>query len=81
MDESRENYSYGANSVRDGISLGNQRTSRPIVSYPQVIELKDLHCFFRLPGNYPLTQLSLKLQERIPKNLGFIERKLSNTIF
>ncbi|MDP3704447.1 MAG: type IV conjugative transfer system coupling protein TraD [Legionellaceae bacterium] len=64
LDESRENYSYGANSVRDGISLSNQRVSRPIVSYPEVSELPNLSCFVRLPGQYPVTKLTLQHQQR-----------------
>lgn len=76
IDESRENYSYGANSVRDGISIGNQRVTRPIVAYPQILELKDLSCFLRLPGHYPITQLSLKLESRAAHHPGFIERAL-----
>ncbi|HGY1371976.1 TPA: type IV secretion system DNA-binding domain-containing protein, partial [Legionella pneumophila] len=74
IEESRENYSYGANSIRDGISLGSQRVTRPIVSYPQILELEDLRCFVRLPGSYPITQLTLELKDR-PKHLkGFVER-------
>ena len=64
LDESRENYSYGANSVRDGISLSNQRVSRPIVSYPEILELPNLSCFVRLPGQYPVTKLTLQHQQR-----------------
>ena len=63
-DESRENYSYGANSVRDGISLGTQRVARPIISYPEILELPNLTCFVRLPGEYPVTQLKLKYSKR-----------------
>ena len=48
IEESRENYSYGANSIRDGISLSNQRLTRPIVSYPEILELQDLNCFLGL---------------------------------
>ncbi|QMT62109.1 type IV conjugative transfer system coupling protein TraD [Legionella sp. PC997] len=76
IEESRENYSYGANSIRDGISLGAQRVTRPIVSYPQIMELKDLHCFVRLPGHYPITQLALNLGFRTTKTNGFIERSM-----
>lgn len=74
IEESREHYSYGANSIRDGISLGNQRVTRPIVSYPQILELEDLNCYVRLPGKYPVTLLSLKLQHRTKYLKGFIER-------
>lgn len=76
IEESRENYSYGANSIRDGISLGSQRVTRPIVSYPQILELKDLTCFLRLPGNFPITQLSLELTKRPSSVKGFIEREV-----
>ena len=64
LDESRENYSYGANSVRDGISLGSQRVVRPVVTYPEIFNLPNLACFVRLPGHYPVTQLRLKHQRR-----------------
>ncbi|HAU0297855.1 TPA: type IV conjugative transfer system coupling protein TraD [Legionella pneumophila] len=79
IEESRENYSYGANSIRDGISLGAQRVTRPIVSYPQIMELKDLHCFVRLPGHYPITQLTIDLGFRTTKTNGFIERSMPKT--
>ena len=79
IEESRENYSYGANSIRDGISLGNQRVTRPVVSYPQILELEDLNCFLRLPGQYPVTKLSLLIEERKAHHTGFIERQLPET--
>lgn len=76
IEESRENYSYGANSIRDGISLGSQRVTRPIVSYPQILELKDLTCFVRLPGHYPVTQLELIHQKRPVHLQGFVAREM-----
>lgn len=76
IEESRENYSYGANSIRDGISLGSQRVTRPIVSYPQILELKDLTCFVRLPGHFPVTQLELIHQKRPSKLQGFVAREM-----
>ncbi|HHT9922927.1 TPA: type IV conjugative transfer system coupling protein TraD [Legionella pneumophila] len=75
IEESRENYSYGANSIRDGISLGSQRVTRPVVSYPQILELEDLRCFVRLPGSYPITQLTLELKNRPNYLKGFVERQ------
>ena len=74
LDESRENYSYGANSVRDGISLGNQRVVRPIVSYPEILDLPNLACYLRLPSSYPVTQLKLKHQQRLVISEGLIAR-------
>lgn len=64
LDESKENYSYGANSVRDGISLGNHRVTRALVTYPEILELANLKCFVRIPGRYPVTRLDLQYQKR-----------------
>lgn len=80
IEESRENYSYGANSIRDGISLGSQRVTRPIVSYPEILELQDLACFLRLPGPYPVTKLQVQLGQCDLKTLGFIERNVPHSI-
>ncbi len=74
IDESKEHYSYGANSVRDGISLGTQRAVRPIVSYPEIAELSNLNCFVRLPGAYPITKLTLQYSQRSVLAQGLIER-------
>lgn len=77
IEESRENYSYGANSIRDGISLSNQRVTRPIVTYPEILELEDLSCYVRLPGNYPITKLTLAHQNRTKDFKGFVERQFA----
>ncbi len=75
VDDARENYSYGANSIRDGISLGKNRVTRPIVTYPEIMGLQALECFLRLPG-HPITKLTLKHQKRVAIADGFIARPL-----
>ena len=81
IEESQENYSYGANSIRDGISLSTHRTTRAIVSYPEILELKDLNCFVRLPGNFPITKLILKLEKRKSITQGFMARPFAKPQF
>lgn len=77
VDDTRENYSYGANSIRDGISLGKNRTTRPIVTYPEIMNLDALTCYLRLPGDYPITKLTLMHEKRHQQAIGFIQRPLS----
>lgn len=77
VDDTRENYSYGANSIRDGISLGKNRMTRPIVTYPEIMNLDALTCYLRLPGNYPITQLKLIHEKRRQRAAGFIQRGCS----
>jgi type IV conjugative transfer system coupling protein TraD len=80
IDDSRENYSYGANSIRDGISLGKNRVTRPIVTYPEIMSLDSLACYLRLPGHFPITQLKLKYQKRKVLSQGFVVRELPNLL-
>ena len=75
MEDTRENYSYGANSIRDGISLGKNRLTRPLVTYPEIMNMKELTCYIRLPGDYPITKLELKYEKRSVVAKGFDERK------
>ena len=77
VDDTRENYSYGANSIRDGISLGKNRMTRPIVTYPEIMNMDALTCYLRLPGNYPITQLKLIHKKRRQQAAGFIQRACS----
>lgn len=79
IDDTRENYSYGANSIRDGISLGKNRITRPLVTYPEIMDLAPLSCYLRLPGHHPITKLSLQHQKRKAKSSGFISRKFPET--
>ncbi len=80
IDDTRENYSYGANSIRDGISLGKNRITRSIVTYPEIMSLDPLTCYLRLPGQFPMTKLQLVHQKRKEIAAGFIERKLLNDL-
>lgn len=64
LDEARESTSYGANTIRDGVSISHQRQSRALVDYSEIMTLEVLHCFLRFPGQYPITKIGLQLQKR-----------------
>ncbi len=57
-----ENLSYGANTIRDGVSLNQQTNTKPIVIPTEIQNLKDLEAYIKLPGNYPITKLKMKYQ-------------------
>ncbi len=72
--EIQENVSYGAQSVRDGVSLSQQHRKRAVVLPTQIATLEDLHCYVKLPGNYPVTQLKMKYKKGLKVAPGFVER-------
>lgn len=76
VEDMREQYSYGANRVRDGISIGRQRLTQTIVTYSELMDLPDLCCFLRLPSSYPIVKLNIKYEKRENISPHFIERKI-----
>lgn len=62
--EFRENMSYGADTIRDGVSSGHYRTKRRLIYYPEILDLKDMHCFVQLPEGLPITKLEVKYKDR-----------------
>ncbi len=45
-----EQYSYGADTVRDGVSFSKQEDDQYLVNYSDVQSLPDLTCYVTLPG-------------------------------
>ena len=76
LEVSKEQYSYGANTVRDGVSLGHQTVKRPAVSATEITQLEDLQCWLKTSGHYPIVQLDLKYDQWRAIAKPFIERKI-----
>ncbi|MBP6950945.1 MAG: type IV conjugative transfer system coupling protein TraD [Alphaproteobacteria bacterium] len=61
--EPQENISYGANSMRDGVSLSHHTRQKPLVMPAELSQLKNLECYLKLPGDYPSTKLQTQFQQ------------------
>lgn len=64
-----ESYSYGQNTVRDGISLATQRLSVPLVSPSEIQEMKDLVAYFKVGAAIPVAKLAVRYRKRVPISL------------
>jgi type IV conjugative transfer system coupling protein TraD len=58
--EAQQGLSYGANDMRDGVSLTQMRKVRPLLIPSQISSLDDLEAYIRLPGRLPVARLKLK---------------------
>jgi type IV secretory pathway TraG/TraD family ATPase VirD4 len=58
-EENRENISYSESAMRSGISISGQRYQRQVVSPSEIMKLRDLEAFVRLPGIFPMTKILL----------------------
>jgi type IV conjugative transfer system coupling protein TraD len=74
LEEVREGISYGANSIRDGVSIHYVEQAKPVVNGSDILRLADLSCYVRLVGSYPITQLHFPYINRPSKNVPFEAR-------
>lgn len=74
VDEVREGTSYGANSMRDGVSINHMETRKPLVSYSEIMSLANLYAYVRLPGQFPVTLVDFIYKKRNRQNVGFLSR-------
>jgi type IV conjugative transfer system coupling protein TraD len=78
--EKKEGFSYGANDMRDGVSIHQERRREPIVKEAEFSELPDLHAFLKLPGAWPVTEIALTVKKRTLTQPYFIPRLNQNPI-
>ena len=81
LKEAREGLSYGANTMRDGITINHQETTKQLVSYSEIMTLDDLCAFIRLPGSFPITKLHFEYKNRPKINEGYVLRDIDETEF
>ncbi len=46
--ESSENVSFGANEIRDGVSLSHQKRFQPLIRSSDIMQLKPLNCYAKI---------------------------------
>ncbi|MBN9344496.1 MAG: type IV secretion system DNA-binding domain-containing protein [Holosporales bacterium] len=72
-----ENLSYGANTIRDGVSLNQQTNTKPIVIPTEIQNLRDLEAYIKLPGNYPITKLKMLYQPQPSSKIEIFDFSLA----
>ena len=72
--EASENISFGANEIRDGVSLSHQKKSIPLVSPTKLLQLAPLTFYLKSPLGLPILKTSLSYLS-FPKIIdGFISK-------
>ena len=74
----REGYSYGANDMRDGVTLNQERRKEPIVMGAEFLELDKLEAYLRLPGNFPVAKIKFAIKRRLETEVALIEREMTD---
>jgi len=69
-----EQYSYGAQEVRDGVSFSKREEDKSVVTPDEIMQLPDLSCFVTYPAELPATRITLNHVMYPAQENGFIER-------
>jgi len=73
--EASESISFGAHQMRDGVSLSNQKQTKPVVSSSQIMMLKDLEAYLKFPGVLPVSKIALPYLKLNYGTPVFIQKK------
>lgn len=74
-EEVKESTSFGANELRDGVSLNKNIIIKNIISATEIMNLESLTAYVKVAGNYPITKMKFKYKNYKTKSERFIARK------
>lgn len=76
--EKREGFSYGANDIRDGVSVQQERRKEPLILDTEFLKLNDCEAYLLLPENTPVTKITLATKSREVLTEALIPTELLN---
>ena len=75
VEEVAEGYSYGANTIRDGVSLTPKRELRALALPSEIMRLENLEGYLKFPGPLPVASIKLKYVARPAAAARFVPRE------
>ena len=75
VEEVAEGFSYGANTIRDGVSLTPRRELRALALPSEIMRLPNLEGYLKFPGPLPVASIRLKYVARPAAAERFVPRK------
>ena len=75
IEEVSEGVTYGANTIRDGVSLTPRRELRALALPSEIMRLPNLEGYLKFPGPLPVASIRLKYVERPAAAERFVARE------
>ena len=75
VEEVTEGYTYGANTIRDGVSLTPRRELRALALPSEIMRLANLEGYLKFPGPFPVASIRLKYVARPAAAERFVPRE------
>jgi type IV conjugative transfer system coupling protein TraD len=78
VDEVKEGMTFGANEVRDGVSLSRNNKIEELVIPSEIQMLPNLCFYLRLPFHFPISKINIKPKQRKIIAEGFFESRIED---
>ena len=75
IEEVAEGFSYGANTIRDGVSLTPRRELRALALPSEIMRLENLSGYLKFPGPFPVASIRLRYVKRPAAAERFVPRE------
>ena len=75
----KENISFGAHQVRDGVSIYQSKELSNLVLPSEIMNLKDLEFYVKMSNGFPVSKSKIKYKKRIDIAEKFIEAEENQT--
>ena len=75
IEEVAEGFSYGANTIRDGVSLTPRRELRALALPSEIMRLPNLEGYLKFPGPFPVASIRLRYVARPEAAERFVPRE------
>lgn len=75
MSRSTEGVSFGANTIRDGVTVNRQDRIEHLVIPEEILNLKSLSGFLKMPEGFPLAKVDVPINTRDARERRFIARQ------
>ena len=79
IEEVSEGFSYGANTIRDGVSLTPRRELRALALPSEIMRLPNLEGYLKFPGPFPVASIRLRYVARPKAAERFVAREDAGT--
>ena len=70
--ESSESISFGAHQMRDGVSLSDRKSMKPLIPYTELMKIHNLEAYIQLPRDFPITKVTFDYHTMTKISMPFV---------
>jgi len=74
--ESSESVSFGAHQMRDGVSLSDRKSQKPLIPYTELMKIPNLEAYLQLPRDFPIAHITFTYHAMEKVHEAFVKKDI-----